>query len=113
VGLRRALEHYGEVSKAEKRDERVRERNAENEATDEVTYQRLRTRVVERLEDLVLSGRFGDKAPNENVLWNRVAHRDRSRIGRDEVLPEIYKRGRVALVGDRVVPVARPRAGAA
>ena len=113
VGLRRALEHYGEVSKAEKRDERVRERNAENEATDEITFQRLRTRIVERLEDLVLSGKFGDKAPTESALWDRVAHRDRSRIGRDEVLPEIYKRGRVSLVGGRVVPVARSRAGAA
>lgn len=113
VGLRRALEHYGEVSKAEKRDERVRERNAENEASDEIAFQRVRTRVVERLEDLVLSGRFGGKAPTESALWDRVAHRDRSRIGRDEVLPELYKRGRVALVQGRVVPVARPRAGAA
>jgi hypothetical protein len=52
--IRQAVEAYGEAAKSEKREERARERNAEDAIRDDLAEQRLLDRVVENFTNLVL-----------------------------------------------------------
>jgi hypothetical protein len=100
--IRQAVEAYGEAAKSEKREERARERNAEDAIRDDLAEQRLLDRVVENFTNLVLKawdGKLRDPnydGPTTGAVWNAMAARDRHKVSPVDVEAKLKEREHVA-----------------